>query len=192
MKYKERANHPKAAKNIDPYLLLGEAIVTSGVSDLKQRYKQLKRALIKSWDVSVYAAHARREEAFFFSELYSAITSIDGRKIIKYVREQVGIGYKNGKWFATDIECQPVKYATKKSSNLGVLAKLYKHIKGNLKGFGTLKRNALRFHGVNKDITDDYLLELVDRTAPGWRSEHNLNSAEDIRKELKTIDFERR
>lgn len=177
-------------KNVDPYILLSEAIVMKAISDLKANYRRIKNSLLNDWPITECGRKARFAEQFFFSELYGTITTIDGKRVIKHARHSVGIDYQGGRWVLLDDEKQRSKYATnRKCLNITLLSYVYRHIRGNSLGWPVVRRNALKFHGIGKDIPESYLLEKVDKYAPGWRAKYNLQNAKDIRARLEVEGF---
>ena len=186
---RKNSMHPKT-KNTDPYILLSEAIVLSALNDLKRDYRKLKKALLKGWPTTECEARARFSERFFFSELYFAITELDGKRVIKCARHSVGIDYQGGRWVLLDGKEPKNKHATSmKGLNISILSYVYRHFRGNTWGWPTARRNALKFYGANNDITEKGLLMLVDRYAPGWRARYSLHSANDIRNRLEVEGF---
>lgn len=186
----ETRNIAPNRKNVDPYLLLSEAIVVKAISDLKSNYRKIKKSLLNGWAITECGAKARFTERFFFSELYGTITEIDGERVIKHARHSVGIDYQGGHWVLLDDENQRSKYAThRKCLNITLLSYVYRHTRGNSLGWPVIRRNALKFHGIGKDIPESCLLEKVDKYAPGWRAKYNLQNAEDIRARLEVEGF---
>lgn len=81
------------------YTRLGEAIIVVAVNDLAKVYADFRKIILRGGKIDkVEEYRAYRIEKFFFSDLYSAITKINGQRIIDLLRKEAGIEKNNLDW----------------------------------------------------------------------------------------------
>lgn len=81
------------------YMRLGEAIIVMAVKDLANVYADFRKIILRGGKIDrVKEYRAYRIEKFFFSDLYSAITKINGQRIIDLLRKEAGIEKNNLDW----------------------------------------------------------------------------------------------
>lgn len=81
------------------YTRLGEAIIVMAVKDLANVYADFRTIILRGGTIDrVEEYRAYRIEKFFFSDLYSAITKINGQRIIDLLRKEAGIEKNNLDW----------------------------------------------------------------------------------------------
>ena len=83
------------------YKRLGEAIIVVAVRDLARVYADFRRIILRGGKIDRAEEYrAYRIERFFSSDLYHAITEIDGQRIIDSLRKEAGIEKKDIDWCA--------------------------------------------------------------------------------------------
>lgn len=81
------------------YMRLGEAIIVMAVKDLANVYAGFRKIILRGGKIDrVEEYRAYMIEKFFFSDLYSAITKINGQRIIDLLRKEAGIEKNNLDW----------------------------------------------------------------------------------------------
>lgn len=94
------------------YTRLGNAIIVVAVRDLATVYADYRRIILSGGKIDRAEEYrAYRIERFFFSDLYSAITKIDGQRIIDMLRKEAGIEKKDIDWRAS--KQKPVRAAVR-------------------------------------------------------------------------------
>lgn len=94
----------------DDYTKLGNAIVVRAARDLARVYADFRRIILRGEKIERMEEYrAYGIERFFFSDLYNAITEINGQKIIELLRKEAGIEKKNSlDWRVTSNQTKPV------------------------------------------------------------------------------------
>lgn len=81
------------------YTRLGEAVIVVAIKDLARVYADFRRIILRGGTIDRAEEYrAYRIERFFFSDLYHAITEIDGQRIIDLLRKEAGIEKKDSDW----------------------------------------------------------------------------------------------
>ena len=81
------------------YTRLGEAIIVVAARDLANVYADFRKIILRGGTIDRAEEYrAYRIEKFFFSDLYHAITEIDGQRIIDLLRKEAGIEKNNLDW----------------------------------------------------------------------------------------------
>ena len=82
-----RGNKGGSSQSLDPYELLGNAIIIQAAKDYRMALRRLSRNRCNR-DAQVQADDIER---FFHSELYSALTDVDPDMLIRKLREEQGL-----------------------------------------------------------------------------------------------------